>query len=322
MLQEQYFRSIYLDFSSKIETLSRLLKHAGERGRFVEDVIRDILREYLPDKYSLGSGFAIDSQGGMSRQCDIIIYDAVNSVTMFERTGPLIFPVETVYAVLEIKTTFDNQEVKDAFDHIASVKKLVNIANPTYEWQTRNNSEGLDFVHFAPTPPIGIVIGYQSDTRNIKTIKTRFSTALAQENDISLHPDIAVSIAEASLMRYGDTVHTISPAQFMYYPLLAREANGDFLRRDGRCLTLAYDNPDPIPETCFIGEHNGYSHNSRYKICLDEDEKETLPNVLADAPRLLLTTIIVIDVLLKLKRLAPVDFTSYVSAYYGEGMIR
>src|SRR5579864_8403183 len=89
-LQERYFGTIYADFASKIEILAHLVDaHPGEQGRFNESVVRELLEEFLPKRYSFGTGFVIDSTGQQSRQCDIIIYDKHSTISMFGRTGPL-----------------------------------------------------------------------------------------------------------------------------------------------------------------------------------------------------------------------------------------
>ncbi len=80
---------------------------------------------FLPEKYTLGSGFVIDSRGGQSRQTDIILYDRLFNPELFRYEGVNFYPVEVVYAVIEVKTTLRSGEIKDAIEKIPSIKSLL-----------------------------------------------------------------------------------------------------------------------------------------------------------------------------------------------------
>src|SRR5579872_1109443 len=206
-IQEQYFNSIYRDFSTKIRVLASLIQaNPGEQGRLVERVVLDLLAEFLPTRYSYGSGFVIDSKGNQSRQCDIVIYDTTLTAGLFHRTGPVLFPVEAVYGVIEIKTTLDKHEVNDACDHIASVKRLVNVAKPTLE--PALDEDGRPAVlETRPSPPIGVVIGFKSATRVLGTIRGWFDDAFSGTEDTLLHPDLCVAVQEAVAVEYVARSH-------------------------------------------------------------------------------------------------------------------
>ncbi|WP_366523456.1 DUF6602 domain-containing protein [uncultured Microbulbifer sp.] len=53
----------------------------------------------------MDTGVVIDRQGKQSNQCDVIIYDALNYPELFSQTSAKFFPVDFVYATIEVKTT-------------------------------------------------------------------------------------------------------------------------------------------------------------------------------------------------------------------------
>ena len=45
------------EFNDRVEQLSRLTNHPGSKGRFIELLLINLLRKYLPKKYDFSSGF-------------------------------------------------------------------------------------------------------------------------------------------------------------------------------------------------------------------------------------------------------------------------
>lgn len=87
------------------------VKHSGEKGRLNETHIAHLLRRYLPHKFGIGTGFIVstNSEIRISPQCDIIIYDSVNNAPIYESDAFSIYPIEMVYAVIEVKTNISKK---------------------------------------------------------------------------------------------------------------------------------------------------------------------------------------------------------------------
>jgi hypothetical protein len=152
------FRQLSKMASVKAE-MSELLKHSLEKGLNNEAILREILRKVLPRTYGIGKGKVISPDGIMSRQCDIIIYDALNCPSLFvDENLNQVLPIEGIYAVAEVKTKLTKHELADAFDLISSVKKLVRSPK---DFSTNEKIERI--------PPFGYVISYD-DTRSLETI--------------------------------------------------------------------------------------------------------------------------------------------------------
>jgi hypothetical protein len=105
---------------------SELTAHNAEKGRLNESHLVRTMRRYLPDKFGIGTGFVVSggSKIEQSRQCDIIIFDRVNNVPFYSSEAWQIYPIEMVYGVVEVKTTLNKAEIKDAFEKCVHLRKM------------------------------------------------------------------------------------------------------------------------------------------------------------------------------------------------------
>jgi hypothetical protein len=85
-----------------------------------------MLRAYLPPKVGVGTGFI--ACGGtnprQSPQCDIILFDALNNAPLYSSEAWSIYPIEMVYAVIEVKTSLNTATLRDAFRKCAVVRRM------------------------------------------------------------------------------------------------------------------------------------------------------------------------------------------------------
>jgi len=148
--------------------------HEGEKGHNNEQLLKEFLEEFLPGKYALGSGFIVDSSGGISRQCDLILYDRLFNPELFAFNSEANFyPVEVVYATVEIKTSINKAQIFDVANKIRSVKSLayekLSFAAPS--------DRGLGFG--TTKPPLGIMFAYNTTLRRSETILGHFRSAFS-----------------------------------------------------------------------------------------------------------------------------------------------
>lgn len=109
----------------RIALQQKLIPHPGELGTGREEVIRDFLRRHLPKRFSVSTGFVFDAHGKVSRQIDVIIYDAYSCPAFEAVGGKMFFPCESVVAVGEAKSQLTStKKVEEAFDNLRSVKEL------------------------------------------------------------------------------------------------------------------------------------------------------------------------------------------------------
>lgn len=96
----------------------------GIVGDATEAGWKDMLGDFLPGRYRVDSGKVIDSQGHQSEQIDIIIHDNYYSPLMFSIGDARFVPVESVYAVLEVRQTLNKANLDYAAQKAESVRRL------------------------------------------------------------------------------------------------------------------------------------------------------------------------------------------------------
>jgi hypothetical protein len=100
------------------------ISHAGERGAQREETLKQFLEVYLPKKCGIGSGQIMNSRDSVSRQCDIVIYNALECPLLLTGKGYQLFPIESVLAVIEVKSSLNSKSIPECVENISSVKLL------------------------------------------------------------------------------------------------------------------------------------------------------------------------------------------------------
>lgn len=98
--------------------------HAGDSGAEAEEILKQFLRDRLPRRFGIESGIVLGSQGQVSRQTDLIVYDAMSAPVY--RKGPRthILPRDNVAAVIEVKSKLSKDQLADAVSKIAQIKRM------------------------------------------------------------------------------------------------------------------------------------------------------------------------------------------------------
>lgn len=109
-----------LKLSSKIDEIY----HPTAKGNELELNWIGLLRAYLPERYTVDSGFVVDHKGNISEQIDIIIYDRHFTPFIFRGENVVYIPAEGVYAIFEVKPHFDQKNYNYAVKKLNSVKAL------------------------------------------------------------------------------------------------------------------------------------------------------------------------------------------------------
>lgn len=72
---------------------SRLaVSHPGARGEASEEDWLRLLKNHLPQRYQADRAFVIDSNGAISEQIDIVIYDRQYSPFLYKSGEPALCP--------------------------------------------------------------------------------------------------------------------------------------------------------------------------------------------------------------------------------------
>lgn len=172
-----YYEGIYLNIKNEINYITNLINHNVTKGTANENLLRSLLEKFLPKKYSLGSGIVFDKNGGFSKQMDLIIYDSFHHPTLLGQNMQYLFPIDTVYCVIEVKTTIDNQILKNAIEQIKSVKRL----------EIVKKDARLDNGKIVETNlPFGIIFSFNSQMNDFNKFYNLVTTLIQDEEDRKL----------------------------------------------------------------------------------------------------------------------------------------
>jgi uncharacterized protein DUF6602 len=164
---------------TEADYFSSLTAHNPEKGRLNETHLVKTLRRYLPPKFGIGTGFIVAAGSPIieSSQCDIIIYDAVNNAPFYSSDAWQIYPIEMVYAVIEVKTTLTTTELTAAFGACARLRRMCVSESGPNKGYLRQRKVGTrsaaDYSsHLSKLPPRFYVFGYGGLKRT--TLKSSF----------------------------------------------------------------------------------------------------------------------------------------------------
>jgi hypothetical protein len=125
----EVFRRVQTEMLSQL-AIGRMFEHASSAGAATERHWIELFEHYLPKRYQATPGFIINAQGRRSRQIDLAIYDNFAAPLIFPHSAGVHVPIESVYAVFEVKPTISRQWLRDAGEKAASVRALTNSPRP------------------------------------------------------------------------------------------------------------------------------------------------------------------------------------------------
>lgn len=108
---------------AKLRSSDRIV-HDGDRGEVNEQYFIEVLRNYLPNRYSVHKATILDSEGQVSDSIDLVVHDRQYTPTMLGSDSHRYIPAEAVYAVFECKPTIDKAYLEYAGEKAASVRRL------------------------------------------------------------------------------------------------------------------------------------------------------------------------------------------------------
>jgi len=124
------FMNLQKQMISKLSTDREIIVHPGTKGDASELNWIEMLNVYLPNRYNVDKAFVLDSDGNLSEQIDLVIYDNQYSPFLFHQDNAKYIPAEGVYAVFEVKQIINKENVKYSGGKIKSVRSLKRTSAP------------------------------------------------------------------------------------------------------------------------------------------------------------------------------------------------
>lgn len=94
------------------------INHHGEDGSYREAILRNVIKRFLPNNISIGTGFVVAKKNNnfkRTSQIDIILYDNTYPL-LFQEGDFIITTPKNVKAIIEVKTTIKNTDLKEIVD--------------------------------------------------------------------------------------------------------------------------------------------------------------------------------------------------------------
>jgi hypothetical protein len=120
----EYYESFANEMLSKLRRVSQLITHRPSAGNYHEEILRNILRNFLSKRFSVKTGF-IFGEENVSSQIDIMIIDENEPMAYIFQEGDfaIVMP-KAVVATIEVKTNIYAQQFDESVDKIAQIKQL------------------------------------------------------------------------------------------------------------------------------------------------------------------------------------------------------
>ena len=178
--------------------------------------MRVFLREHLPKRFEVGSGFVVDPEDTVSRQTDVIVYDAFNCPVYRASESAGIYPSDNVAAIVEVKSRLTREQMRRAFENIAETKSLKkrHAGEPPFRTQT-----------------YGCVFAFDTDLSLERT--SDVYVELVREFGLGRHPDLLVILDKAVF-----SLATNAPGDGGWSPVTLEGLGGS--AGEGTHLAVAY----------------------------------------------------------------------------------
>lgn len=135
-----FYKSLADEMVSKYKRLNYFTKHPGSIGTFHEEILKSTIRQFLPKRYSLKTGFVYINDK-VSNQMDILIIDESEATSYyFQEEDLVVVHPNAVVCAIEVKTSINNfKSFKSAIENIISFNTLYSQKGVT------NHSAGMIF---------------------------------------------------------------------------------------------------------------------------------------------------------------------------------
>lgn len=181
-----YFADIAEELNRQSESIrKRFASHRPSAGKNREKIVADFLRAYLPKAYGIDTGLILASSGEFSNQADIVIFDATYAAPLFPDASEKLWLIESVYAMIEVKTDLKPDEIQDSITKCRKFKNLSRYFDTNPEFPKTENALFILWAFAGPKPETAL-----SNIRNLLK-----DVPIAEQPDIIVVPNSIVVTA-------------------------------------------------------------------------------------------------------------------------------
>ena len=115
MTLPEYFADVAKEMRAKSAAIRRdFASHRLSAGENRQDLVERFLVEHLPKRFGVSTGLVISHDGLFSNQADLVVVDDQNNAPLYAEARNKLWPVEAVYALIEVKTSLTPSDLSDA----------------------------------------------------------------------------------------------------------------------------------------------------------------------------------------------------------------
>jgi len=193
------FKEVFKGISDKLLSdfkISTQIPHGTDKGTFREDSLKKFLENgKLPKKYSLGHGQIITRNNEISKSIDIVIHDNINFSPLLYDENTQIFPIESVYGVIECKSQLSKEKLEEGLENIKSVKSIA-----PNDYAVREDI--IVKTSYKRPTPFGIIFAYSLGNNSLKSLENNLSD-WEKKNDPKFWPNLIVVLNEGVITHRG-----------------------------------------------------------------------------------------------------------------------
>lgn len=101
------------------------LEHKTLKGELREIFVSNLIKNFLPSNFEVGSGVIVNQNGDQSSQTDIIIYDRSFLPPFIKEYNLGVFPAESVLALVEVRSWLDKKVLEEMNSKAYDLFKVV-----------------------------------------------------------------------------------------------------------------------------------------------------------------------------------------------------
>lgn len=169
---EYVFRGIKEKKLIDFNDISSAISHRGAKGRVREiEIVTEYLQRYLPGHIGVANGECVATDGAVSPECDIILFEKNSTPYLVHKEGYQVFPIECVYGVIEVKSRLDKKELQDSIAKVKEIKSMPKVAYEAQKGPIVNETTlyGRNWNYF---PTVAFVFAY--DSIELETLKEHY----------------------------------------------------------------------------------------------------------------------------------------------------
>ena len=205
-----------------------------DSGSAVEDIVREELTSLLPQRYTVDAGVVNDRHGSSAGDCDMIIRDHAWSPVIkpgaTTQSRRVHFPIEAVYASIEIKQTVGYAQLDAAMEKLVALARLDRPNNPYGHITENQHLKFLDEPGMILNPLHTTVFAVRLDDGvTFDGIARRFGAI----NKELARDEMVTSLC---VLDQGNAWYSVSSG---------RPYNADFMRDRNQILILQLDEHEP-----------------------------------------------------------------------------